>query len=162
MAHVQEAAWTVHDSDVIEMDDSVRTAFAFANNNNGEILRVAGVPHPLCNRMHQGCWWFALVETSSPTGRSGKPEGRRGERDTRWISGFGRRSPLTRLTSGHLGRPRDSDSKGRRGRPLTVPFCAKQTRIHSRQTSCFSIQPHSRFLTSCLMDPMRTHDSHHH
>ena len=162
MAHVPEAAWAAHDSDVIEMDDSARTAFTFANNTNGESLRVAGVPHPLCYRKHQGCWWFALVETSSPTARSGQPGGRRGERDTRWISGFGRRSPLTRLKSGHWGLPQDSDSKGRRGRPLTVPVCAKQTRIHLCQTSCFSIQPHRRFLTSCLMDPMRTHDSHHH
>ena len=67
MAHVPEAAWAAHDSDVIEMDDSARTAFTFANNTNGESLRVAGVPHPLCYRKHQGCWWFALVETSSPT-----------------------------------------------------------------------------------------------
>ena len=64
--HVQGEARDACGSDVIEMDDSLRTTFTFANNTEGG-LGMAGVPHLSGLVKHQGCLRFAMLAALSPT-----------------------------------------------------------------------------------------------
>ena len=91
--------WEDHGSDEIEMDDSVRTTFTF-NNRKGECLELAGVP-----TKHQGCLWFALVETQSLHCRDRLRAAEASVTHDGFQCGDGHREPLTRLRSGRWGLP---------------------------------------------------------
>ena len=105
---LQERVYDALGVDCVEIDDTKRTRFTYANGQKGESLGRAGLPHPLGLVEDGGHIWFTMVETPSPTllgldyldsaGCYLTPDGK-------LVYGDGHEEALVRLRSGHWGLP---------------------------------------------------------
>ena len=95
------------DEDKLEIDETRRTRFTYANGEKGESFGRVGVPHPAALVSHQGFIWFTMVETPSPTllGLDHLEAADCWPRGSQLVYGDGHVEDLVRLRSGHWALP---------------------------------------------------------